>query len=100
MHYHNVGAERDGSTSNATGYYGTNTHGTLIDLATPNDTAPGTSQHFIGAYELGLNNDGPQAIYEGIIGPLSVPEPASILLLAVGAAAIFGHRYHRARRTR
>jgi PEP-CTERM motif len=41
--------------------------------------------------------DGSQAIYEGIIGAQSVPEPSSVVLLAAGAAAALAYRC-RARR--
>ena len=37
--------------------------------------------------------DGSQAIYEGIIGSQSVPEPCSVVLLAVGVGAVFAYRW-------
>jgi hypothetical protein len=143
------------------GYYGMNTDGTRIPLATTSNTPPGSNQPFIETFGLGLNangsylftgqtasgfavyyspsftsgdytrligdgdqldgktisevqtlpfslsgnnfvidvnfTDGSQAIFEGILPAVSVPEPCSVVLLFVGVGAVLAFRC-RARR--
>ena len=66
--------------STSQGYYGMNTNGTLTQLATINNTAPGGNQHFLDAFGLGLNANG-SYLFTGVTaaraGTRSITHPRS-----------------------